>query len=42
VQKYLEKFEKIYSALEDIEQFKPILDEIKEYMEINFSTYTYE
>jgi len=38
----LEKFEKIYSALEDIDQFKPILDEIKVYMEINFENYTYD
>lgn len=32
VEKYLEKFRKIHSALLDIEQFKPIIEEINQFL----------
>lgn len=42
VRKYLEKFQKIHRALQDIEQFKPILIEISKFLAIDFGPYTYE
>lgn len=36
IKKYLSKFEKIHAALEDIDQFKPIIEEIKTFMDENY------
>lgn len=40
--KYRMKFETIQKALEGIDQFKPILDEIDKFLTIDYAEYTYE
>jgi ribulose bisphosphate carboxylase small subunit len=40
--KYRTKFETIYKALDGIEQFKPILEEINKFLKVDFSNHTYE
>jgi hypothetical protein len=40
--KYRLKFETIQKALEGIEQFKPILDEIEKFLSCDYTMYTYE
>ena len=42
VEKYLDKFRKIHSALVDIEQFKPIIEEINHFLLKDLSDSSYE
>lgn len=42
VEKYLEKFRKIHSALVDIEQFKPIIEEINQFLVKDLSECSYD
>jgi hypothetical protein len=40
--RYRQKFETIQKALDGIDQFKPILEEIDKFLHINYTNFTYE